>query len=74
VPATPFHLPPSTVVAWPSRRHLDLPEFLLANLAIDIEPGIAWLFDLGPPPHGFSHELPWVPAPLVVCCTCCWIR
>jgi membrane-bound metal-dependent hydrolase YbcI (DUF457 family) len=57
VPATPFHLPPSTVVAWPLRRHLDLPSFLLANLAIDIEPGIALLFDLGPPPHGFAHTL-----------------
>jgi membrane-bound metal-dependent hydrolase YbcI (DUF457 family) len=57
MPATPFHLPPSTLAAWPLRRHLDVPSVLLANLTIDIEPGIAMLLDLGPPPHGLAHTL-----------------
>jgi membrane-bound metal-dependent hydrolase YbcI (DUF457 family) len=57
MPATPFHLPPSAVVVWPLRRRLDVPSVLLANLAIDIEPGLAMLLDLGPPPHGLAHTL-----------------
>jgi membrane-bound metal-dependent hydrolase YbcI (DUF457 family) len=57
MPSTPFHIPPSTVVGFPARRHLDLPSFLVANLTIDIEPGIAMLLDLGPPPHGLAHTL-----------------
>jgi membrane-bound metal-dependent hydrolase YbcI (DUF457 family) len=55
VPATPFHLPASAVAGWPLRRHLDLPAFLLANLAVDIEPVVALLLDLDPPPHGLAH-------------------
>ena len=57
MPSTPFHLPPAAVAGWPLRRHLDLPSLLLANLTIDIEPGIAMLFDLGDVPHGFAHTL-----------------
>jgi hypothetical protein len=57
MPATPFHLPPSVVAAWPLRRHLDVPSVLLANVTIDIEPGLAMLLDLGPPPHGLAHTL-----------------
>ena len=57
MPATPFHLPPTAVAAWPLRRHLDVSSVLLANLTIDIEPGLAMLFDLGPPPHGLAHTL-----------------
>jgi hypothetical protein len=55
VPATPFHLPASAVAGWPLRRRLDLPAFLLANLAVDVEPVVAMLLDLEPPPHGLAH-------------------
>jgi hypothetical protein len=55
VPATPFHLPASAVAGWPLRRHLDLPAFLLANLAVDVEVLVAMVLDLEPPPHGLAH-------------------
>jgi hypothetical protein len=57
MPATPFHLPPNALVAWPLRRHVDVPSLLLVNLAIDVEPAVALLLDLEPPPHGPAHTL-----------------
>jgi hypothetical protein len=57
VPATPFHVPPAALAAWPVRRHLDLPALLLAGVVIDVEPGLAMLLGLGPPPHGPAHTL-----------------
>ena len=56
VPATPFHLPASALVAWPLRRHLDLPSLLAVNLAIDVEPAIASMLG-AEPPHGLAHTL-----------------
>ena len=57
MPATPFHLPPNALVAWPLRHHLDVPSFLLVNLVIDVEPAVASLLDLDRPPHGLVHTL-----------------
>lgn len=57
MPYTPFHVPPSAIVGWPFRRYLDLPTFLLANAAMDVEPLIISLLDLGPPPHAYAHTL-----------------
>jgi membrane-bound metal-dependent hydrolase YbcI (DUF457 family) len=57
MPATPFHLPPNALVAWPLRRHVDLPSLLLVNLAIDIEPAAATALGLDRPPHGPAHTL-----------------
>jgi membrane-bound metal-dependent hydrolase YbcI (DUF457 family) len=56
VPATPFHLPASALVAWPLRRHLDLPCLLLVNLAIDVEPAVASMLG-AEPTHGLAHTL-----------------
>ena len=57
MPATPFHLPANALVAWPLRRHVDLPSVLLVNLTIDIEPAVAMTLGLDPPPHGPAHTL-----------------
>ncbi|WP_130650260.1 metal-dependent hydrolase [Egicoccus halophilus] len=57
MPSTPFHLPPSLVVAWPARHHLDVPAFLLANFAVDVEPVVVLVAGLDRPPHGLSHTL-----------------
>jgi membrane-bound metal-dependent hydrolase YbcI (DUF457 family) len=57
MPATPFHLPPNVLVAWPLRHHLDLPSVLLVNLAIDVEPAVAMALGIVPPPHGPVHTL-----------------
>jgi membrane-bound metal-dependent hydrolase YbcI (DUF457 family) len=56
MPATPFHLPPNALLAWPLRRHVDLPSVLLVNLAIDVEPAVATALGLDPP-HGPVHTL-----------------
>lgn len=56
MPATPFHLPASALVAWPLRRHLDLPSLLLVNLAIDVEPVVASMLGADRP-HGLTHTL-----------------
>jgi membrane-bound metal-dependent hydrolase YbcI (DUF457 family) len=56
MPATPFHLPPNALLAWPLRRHVDLPSVLLVNLTIDVEPAVAMVLGLDPP-HGPAHTL-----------------
>jgi hypothetical protein len=56
MPSTLFHIPPNALVAWPLRRHLDVPMVLLANLAMDVEPFIGSLLDRQPP-HGPFHSL-----------------
>jgi hypothetical protein len=38
MPFTPCHFGPSACIALPLNRWIDLPVFLLANVAIDIEP------------------------------------
>ncbi len=43
MPFTPFHFGPSAVIALPLNRYIDIPTFLLANIAVDIEP-IGWKF------------------------------
>ena len=57
MPFTPFHFGVSACVALPLNRYIDLPVFVLANVAIDIEPLIVMIFDLAYPLHGYAHTL-----------------
>ena len=57
MPFTPFHFGPSACVALPLHRYIDLPVFVLVNVAIDIEPLIVMTFDLSYPLHGYAHTL-----------------
>ena len=55
MPFTPFHFGPSGFVGLAFRKWIDLPVFVLANVAVDFEPGIVLLFALDYPVHGFCH-------------------
>ena len=54
---TPFHFGPSACISLPLNRYIDFPIFILANVAIDIEPLMVMLFDLSYPLHGLAHTL-----------------
>ena len=55
MPLTPFHFGPSACIALPLKRYIDVPVFILANVAIDIEPLIVMNFHLSYPLHGMAH-------------------
>jgi len=55
MPFTPFHFGPSALVSLPLKRYIDIPVFILANVAIDIEPLLVMTFDLSYPLHGLAH-------------------
>jgi membrane-bound metal-dependent hydrolase YbcI (DUF457 family) len=55
MPFTPFHFGPSATIALPLKRHIDVPAFLLANVAIDIEPLLVLTLSLRYPLHGYAH-------------------
>jgi len=55
MPFTPYHFGPSGFIGLVFRKWIDIPVFLLANVAIDLEPGIVLLFGLNYPTHGFCH-------------------
>lgn len=55
MPFTPFHFGPSGFVGLAFRKWIDLPVFVLANVAVDLEPGIVLLFGLDYPAHGLCH-------------------
>lgn len=55
MPFTPFHFGPSACVSLPVNRFIDFPVFLLANVAIDMEPLLVMVFDLSYPVHGIAH-------------------
>lgn len=55
MPITPYHLGPDLALALPLRKYIDLPVFLLSNVAVDIEPFTVTLFRLHYPYHGFCH-------------------
>jgi hypothetical protein len=57
MPFTPFHFGPGACVSLPLNRHLDLPVFLLANVALDVEPLLVMTLDLSYPLHGCAHTL-----------------
>lgn len=55
MPFTPFHFGPHACVSLPFYRKIDIPVFLGANIAVDLEPLIVMLFDLNYPLHGYCH-------------------
>ena len=55
MPFTPYHFGPSACIALPLRRYIDIPVFILANVAVDLEPLAVILFDLNYPMHGYFH-------------------
>lgn len=57
MPITPLHFAPAACLALPLGRRVDLPVFLLANVAIDLEPILVVLLDLRYPLHGLAHSL-----------------
>ena len=57
MPFTPYHFGPSAFVALIFRKKIDLPVFILANVAVDIEVAVIGLFGLGWPYHRFCHTL-----------------
>jgi len=58
MPFTPFHFGPAACVALPLHRKVDVPAFILVNIAVDMEPLLVLLFDLDYPLHGYAHTLP----------------
>lgn len=55
MPFTPYHFGPSACIALPLRRYIDIPVFILANVAVDLEPLAVILFGLNYPLHGYFH-------------------
>jgi len=55
MPFTPYHFGPSGCVALPLRKYIDVPVFVLANVVVDLEPGIVLAFGLNYPLHGLCH-------------------
>ena len=55
MPFTPFHFGPHTCVALPLQRYIDVPIFVGANVAIDIEPLLVMLWAFDYPLHGYCH-------------------
>ena len=57
MPFTPFHFGPHACVSLPFHRYLDIPVFMGANVAIDVEPLLVMTFNLDYPLHGYCHTL-----------------
>jgi membrane-bound metal-dependent hydrolase YbcI (DUF457 family) len=55
MPFTPYHFGPSACIALPLRKYIDIPVFILANVAVDLEPLAVILFGLNYPLHGYFH-------------------
>lgn len=55
MPLTPYHFGPHACAALPLGRHLDLPVFIAANVAVDIEPVLVFTLRLEYPLHGYAH-------------------
>jgi len=55
LPFTPYHFGPSACIALPLRKYIDIPVFILANVAVDLEPLAVILLDLNYPLHGYFH-------------------
>ena len=55
MPFTPFHFGPHACVALPLRKYIDMPVFILSNVAVDLEPLAVLIFNLDYPLHGYCH-------------------
>jgi uncharacterized membrane protein YfcA len=57
MPFTPYHFGPSAFVGLVFRKWLDIPVLVLANVIVDIEVLVIYLFRLGYPAHRYCHTL-----------------
>ena len=57
MPFTPYHFGPAALLALPVKKHIDIPTFVLANVAVDLEPLTVMILRLNYPLHGFCHTL-----------------
>ena len=57
MPFTPYHFGPSGFIGLALRRWIDVPVFVLANVAVDIEVLVIAFFRLGYPLHRYCHTL-----------------
>ena len=55
MPFTPFHFGPAACVSLPLQKRIDPTAFVLANVAVDIEPLLVLTFRLETPLHGLTH-------------------
>jgi len=55
MPFTPFHLGPALGLGIPLRKYIHAPTFIVANVAVDIEPLVVLLLRLNYPLHGYLH-------------------
>ena len=55
MPFTPFHLGPALSLGLPFRKYIHAPTFIVANVAVDIEPLLMLLLRLNYPLHGYLH-------------------
>ncbi len=55
MPFTPYHFGPNGFIGLVFRKWLDLPVLVLANVIVDVEVLINWLFRLGYPIHRYCH-------------------
>ena len=57
MPFTPYHFGPAALLALPAKKYIDIPTFVLANVAVDLEPLTVILLSVNYPLHGFCHTL-----------------
>lgn len=55
MPFTPYHFGPAACVALPLQKRMDVTAFVLANVAVDIEPLVVLTFGLDARLHGLTH-------------------
>lgn len=55
MPYTPYHFGPSGLAALAFRRWIDVPVFMLANVAVDCEVVMDWIIEPGWPSHQAAH-------------------
>jgi membrane-bound metal-dependent hydrolase YbcI (DUF457 family) len=70
MPLTPFHFGPHATVVLPLARRLDLPAFLLANIAADLEPLTVMVTGGEGPLHGYVHSFL---LGALACAVCGWL-
>ena len=57
MPFTPFHLGPALALGLPLRKYIHPPTFILASVAVDVEPLLVLYLNLSYPLHGYLHTL-----------------
>ncbi|MFZ2958377.1 MAG: hydrolase [Candidatus Ozemobacteraceae bacterium] len=56
MPFTPYHIGPHAVVGFALQKFIDVPIFITANVAVDLEPLFVLFFKPDYPLHGYFHS------------------